>query len=303
MSLTLEVAILYIMDLLQDYLGIAALTVLRKHSLSRVSRTVLRASKTIAVAIAFTPLTLFAGKSGSSSRTPSSDSSSDAGTFLILFCLPAFILFAFFLANRYRFPLIYKMALFIGYFVSMGTIIAIGQAYNDLGEVGVLLCSLVIPVAYCAIIELLARTSKQPAPVPEHLREGVEAFRRHYRKRKRKAFLMMRFGQDKLSSDILATIPSLEDSGLTILRADARSFAKFLLDNVRIYMHGCDFGIAIFDEVEERTFNPNVAFEIGYMFGLDKPVLILKDRRLRFLPSDLLGLLAWQNRIAPRAPR
>jgi nucleoside 2-deoxyribosyltransferase len=56
-------------------------------------------------------------------------------------------------------------------------------------------------------------------------------------------------------------------------------------------MHGCDFGIAIFDEVEEHTFNPNIAFETGYMFGLEKPVLLLKDRRLRTLPSDLLGLL------------
>jgi hypothetical protein len=252
---------------------------------------VLRASKIIAVAGAFTPPTLLAAKGGSGSGTSSSAFSSNAIGFLILFCLPAVILFAFFLANRYRFPLIYKLALFIGYFVSIGATIAIALAYEGLGDAGGLLCSLVIPVAYCAIIGLLARTSKQPVPVPRDLQEGLAEFHRVYRSRKRKAFLMMRFGQDKLCSDILASVPTLEEFGLTVLRADARAFHDTLLGNVRIYMLGCDFGIAIFDEVEEHTFNPNVAFETGYMFGLDKPVLLLKDRRLHTLPTDLLALL------------
>jgi hypothetical protein len=101
--------------------------------------TVLRASKTIAAAaVAFTPFTLLAAKSGAmSNRAPSSDS--NATWFFILFCLPAFILFAFFLAYRHRLLLTYKWALFIGYFVSIGATYAISATY-DLEETGAFLC-------------------------------------------------------------------------------------------------------------------------------------------------------------------
>jgi nucleoside 2-deoxyribosyltransferase len=56
-------------------------------------------------------------------------------------------------------------------------------------------------------------------------------------------------------------------------------------------MHGCGFGIAVFDRIEEESFNPNISLEVGYMLALKKPLCILKDRTLKTLHSDLVGRL------------
>jgi len=55
----------------------------------------------------------------------------------------------------------------------------------------------------------------------------------------------------------------------------------------RIY--GCSFGIAVFEGIEQDDFNPNVAFEVGYMTALGKQVCLLKDKNLRGLHTDLIG--------------
>lgn len=54
-------------------------------------------------------------------------------------------------------------------------------------------------------------------------------------------------------------------------------------------MHGCGSGIAVFERLEEENFNPNVAFEVGYMLAMKKPVCLLKDRTLTTLHADLMG--------------
>jgi nucleoside 2-deoxyribosyltransferase len=64
--------------------------------------------------------------------------------------------------------------------------------------------------------------------------------------------------------------------------------------NVRTYMHGCDFGVAVFERIEHENGTPNVAFEVGYLGALIKPVCILKDRTLQTLPTDLLGSLYYE---------
>lgn len=56
-------------------------------------------------------------------------------------------------------------------------------------------------------------------------------------------------------------------------------------------MHGCSFGIAIFERITQDTFNPNVSFEMGYMLALSTRVRLLKDQTLKSLPADLIGRL------------
>jgi len=56
-------------------------------------------------------------------------------------------------------------------------------------------------------------------------------------------------------------------------------------------MHGCGFGVAIFDRINSEEFNPNVSLEIGYMMALKKPILFLKDITLKSLQTDLVGKL------------
>ena len=64
-----------------------------------------------------------------------------------------------------------------------------------------------------------------------------------------------------------------------------------LFPNIKVYMHACDFGVAVFDRITEDDFNPNVTLEVGYMLGMGKDVLLLKDKTLKSLSTDLTGRL------------
>lgn len=108
----------------------------------------------------------------------------------------------------------------------------------------------------------------------------------------RSVFVMMRFRNTTESSVMRETIrASLKDADLTAYFADELSLADDLWDNVCTYMCGCRFGVAVVEEIEERSFNPNVAIEIGFMQALQRKVLVLKDRRVPMLPTDLAGRL------------
>lgn len=73
-----------------------------------------------------------------------------------------------------------------------------------------------------------------------------------------------------------------------------------LWNNVAAYLESCKYGIGIFNRrkkergdeiVEEEYFNPNVSLEIGFMLARGKKVLLLKDKSLTKMPSDLVGKL------------
>ena len=91
---------------------------------------------------------------------------------------------------------------------------------------------------------------------------------------------------------ILKTIKNvLQENGCFGGRADDRIFHNDVLYNILTYLHGCDFGIALFDKSEITTFNPNVSLEVGFLLALNKPVFLLKDQNLPMLQSDLAGKL------------
>jgi Predicted nucleotide-binding protein containing TIR-like domain/haloacid dehalogenase-like hydrolase len=73
-----------------------------------------------------------------------------------------------------------------------------------------------------------------------------------------------------------------------------------LWGNVETFLVGCRAGIAILthDDVQggNRTspltiFNPNVLLELGYLLSHRKPILILKDKTVPKLPTDLGGFI------------
>jgi protein-tyrosine-phosphatase len=107
------------------------------------------------------------------------------------------------------------------------------------------------------------------------------------------AFLMMRFEDTLVNRDVVAEVrASLSRYAISVLRADQQSYADSLWENVRLYMDACDLGIAVFDQTASRDFNPNVSLELGYMMASGKKrLLLLKDRHLPRLPSDLVGHL------------
>ncbi len=105
-------------------------------------------------------------------------------------------------------------------------------------------------------------------------------------------FLIMRFRDTPQNREIHTAIREpLARYGMNLLRADAKRYSHELWANVRAYMDGSQFGIAVFEQIDKRDFNPNVSLEVGYMLAQTKPVLLLKEQHLRGLPSDLVGSL------------
>jgi len=106
------------------------------------------------------------------------------------------------------------------------------------------------------------------------------------------AFLMMKYEDTELHQRISRTIrETCKRHNIRVLRADDKEYAEDLLTNIKVYMHGCKFGIALFERLVEDDFNPNVSLEVGYMMALKKPVCLLKDRTLKYLQVDLIGKL------------
>lgn len=133
--------------------------------------------------------------------------------------------------------------------------------------------------------------SEQAVSTPE-IASGLEKFRRDYPIGKRTAFIIMQFGSTKLHSDIVSSIKDvLKSHNITALRADDKEYMDDLFPNIKIYMHACDFGVAVFDRITKDDFNPNVTLEVGYMLGMGKDVLLLKDKTLESLSTDLTGRL------------
>lgn len=105
-------------------------------------------------------------------------------------------------------------------------------------------------------------------------------------------FIMMRFRDTPQHKETLSVIrEALSYYGVNGLRADDKSYADSLWANVKAYIDACDSGIAVFEQIEDETFNPNISLELGYMMAQQKPVLLLKEKHLKALPTDIVGQL------------
>lgn len=127
---------------------------------------------------------------------------------------------------------------------------------------------------------------------PAALTDSLKEFRKDYPNQSNCVFVMMRFGTTKAHVEILQSIrDALAAQGITALRADDKDYHDDLFWNILTYIYGCGIGIAVFERIEQEEFNPNIAFEVGYMMALKKPVLLLKDQTLKNLNADLIGKL------------
>ena len=133
--------------------------------------------------------------------------------------------------------------------------------------------------------------SEETASNPE-IASGLQKFRNDFPVTKKTAFIIMKFNDTKLHKEIVTCIKDVLDKNkITALRADDKQYMDDLFPNVKVYMHGCNFGIAVFDRITEEDLNPNVSLEVGYMLGMGKSVLLLKDKNLKSLQTDLMGKL------------
>lgn len=84
---------------------------------------------------------------------------------------------------------------------------------------------------------------------------------------------------------------TLDRYGLKGHLAKDKSYSDDLWNNIRIYMHSCKYGLAVFEQIKDSAFNPNISLEIGYMYAMGKECLLLKDKRVPRLPTDICGKL------------
>lgn len=128
--------------------------------------------------------------------------------------------------------------------------------------------------------------------VPSQIEDSLRRFEADYPNPTSVAFIMMQFNDTKAHREISTAIKeTLLEHGITGVRADEKEYHEDLYPNVRTYMHGCGLGIAVFERIESNDFNPNVSLELGYMYAMQKPVCLLKDRTLHALHTDLVGKL------------
>ena len=127
---------------------------------------------------------------------------------------------------------------------------------------------------------------------PVEIQHSLERFRLDLPEPEKAAFIIMRFGETKAHTGIFNGVKNaLGAHGIEAVRANDKQYHDDLFNNVLTYMHGCGFAIAVYERIEEESFNPNISLEVGYMLALRKPVCILKDRTLKTLHSDIMGKL------------
>jgi len=103
-------------------------------------------------------------------------------------------------------------------------------------------------------------------------------------------FVMMRYRDTPQFQAIERSLRStLSRYGLRARLAKDRALSADLWDNICLYMTSSRYGIAVFEELDEREFNPNISLELGYMYALGRRCLLLKEKRMPLLPTDTLG--------------
>lgn len=125
-----------------------------------------------------------------------------------------------------------------------------------------------------------------------HLENDLRRFLEDHPEPSRNVFVMMRFADTVQMNQIYESVKgALAELGMNAVRADDRDYTGELWSNIEVYLTGCQYGIAVFEDVEQRDFNPNVSLELGYLMGRGKRTLLLKEKRLPRVPSDVVHRL------------
>lgn len=94
-------------------------------------------------------------------------------------------------------------------------------------------------------------------PTPVEITNSLKKFMSRHPDERRTAFIMMKYGKTQAHSLIAPTIKTaLESHLITGLRVDDGQVHPDLLWNIVTYMHGCGFGVAVFERIENEDYNP-----------------------------------------------
>jgi hypothetical protein len=128
---------------------------------------------------------------------------------------------------------------------------------------------------------------------PVTARIGEDAASRFAKTENTNVFVMMRYDEgadyERLEGAIKSSLKRFGFNG--VLARDKR-FRPQLWDNIEFCMRHSRYGVVVFEQNPRRPeFNPNVSVELGFMMALKKDCLILKEKELPHLPTDILGHL------------
>jgi hypothetical protein len=127
---------------------------------------------------------------------------------------------------------------------------------------------------------------------PVEIQESLKSFKKDFPDFSKVGFIMMQFGESDAHKKITETIKeTLASFNIKGMRSDDKQYHDGLFPNVKTYLYGCGFGIAVYERIEKDSFNPNVSLEVGYMLAMGKPICILKDKTLKSLHADLIDKL------------
>lgn len=146
------------------------------------------------------------------------------------------------------------------------------------------------------LVDACIKAATRPRAIPgyEGLQPFLDAFSQDHPDFAKNVFIAMRFRPGKQFVEIHDAVKSgLGKYGLKGVRSDDKTYPPDgdLWTNVCVYMMGCKYGVCIFEEVDEREFNPNVPLEYGFLRAMNRQVLLLKDIRMPKMPADLTGKL------------
>ncbi len=108
----------------------------------------------------------------------------------------------------------------------------------------------------------------------------------------RNVFVIMRYGDDPIYKSLERIIKQVVQSyGFDTNRLKISAVYDKTWRNVEFCMKNSRYAIVVFEREMQPELNPNVAVELGYMLGLGKRSLLLKERSIPPLPTDVVGHL------------
>jgi hypothetical protein len=141
---------------------------------------------------------------------------------------------------------------------------------------------------------------------PMSLADSIQRFKREHDSTKT-VFVMMKFFKDddpykdvknvKLRTLYKTISEELDNYLIHVVKADDDDYASNLWDNVKVYLNGCNYGIAVLENLYSDEINPNVALEYGYMVAKvedERKILLLKEKSFTNIQADLVGKL-WKE--------
>jgi hypothetical protein len=110
-------------------------------------------------------------------------------------------------------------------------------------------------------------------------------------------FIMTKFpdGAAPGAAQLTAVIDNVKAAvaarGFTPRIALGLNYHRWLFDNVELFLLGCARGVAIVEDKYLPELNPNVALEWGWMVGMGRDVMFLREQSFAHDRADWTGLI------------